>query len=315
MRFLVLGAGAIGGYYGGRLIEGGADVTFLVRERRARQLADHGLVVKSPLGNIACPVKTLLAQEAREPFDVVLLSCKAYDLESAIEAIWPTLGSKGAVLPLLNGLLHMTALTERLGEARVLGGVCYIGVTLDRSGEIMHMGELDRLTFGELSGERTERCEAIAAAFATTRLTATLNDNIMQAMWEKFVMLASLAAATTLTRANVGEIMAAPKGEWLMLSVLGEVECIAAAEGHAPAPEALDRTRKMLTARGSTFSASMMRDMIAGGPTEGNHIIGDLVRRAERHAVPVPLLRVALANLQVHEARRQSSEKALPASH
>ena len=304
MRFLVLGAGAIGGYYGGRLLESGADVTFLVRERRARQLAERGLVIKSPLGNIARDVKTVRAEEAREPFDVVLLSCKAYDLDGAIEAIRPTLGPQSAVLPLLNGTSHIATLSERLGAAHVLGGACYIGVTLDAASEIVHMGEMDRLTFGEVSGERTKRCEAIAEAFSGTKVTASLSDDIVQAMWEKFVMLASLAAATTLTRANVGEIMAARLGEWLMLSVLGEVERIAVAEGHPPAPEALERTRKMLTAKGSTFSASMMRDMIAGNRTEADHIIGDLVRRAERHGIAAPLLRVALANLEVHEARR-----------
>jgi 2-dehydropantoate 2-reductase len=309
MRFLVLGAGAIGGYYGGRLVEGGADVTFLVRERRARQLADHGLVVKSSLANISRPVKTLLAEEVREPFDVVLLSCKAYDLDSAIEAISPALGGQSAVLPLLNGLVHMTVLNERFGASHVLGGACYIAVTLERSGEIVHMGDMDRLTFGEPSGERSQRCEAIAAAFTKTKVTTALNENIIQAMWEKFVMLASLAAATTLTRANVGEIMRAPSGEWLMLSVLSEVERIAAAEGHAPAQEAIERTRKLLTTRGSTFTASMMRDMIAGGRTEGEHIIGDLVQRAERHDLPAALLRAALANLQVQEARRQAASR------
>jgi len=312
MRFMVLGAGAIGGYYGGRLLEAGADVTFLVRERRASQLVEHGLVVKSALGDIARPVKTLLAEQAREHFDVVLLSCKSYDLDGAIEAIRPALGSGTAVLPLLNGITHLTALTERLGEAQVIGGACYIGVTLDPAGAILHMGEMDRITFGELSKERSQRCEAIAAAFSATKVTAVISDDILQAMWE-FVMLASLAASTTLTRANVGEIIAARSGEWLMLSLLGEVERIAAAEGHAPLPDALERTRKMLTAKGSTFSASMMRDMIAGNRTEADHIVGDLVRRAEKHAIAVPLLRTALANLEVHEARRRAGQ-ALPAS-
>ncbi|MBV9751689.1 MAG: ketopantoate reductase family protein [Hyphomicrobiales bacterium] len=312
MRFMVLGAGAIGGYYGGRLLEAGADVTFLVRERRASQLVEHGLVVKSALGDIARPVKTLLAEQAREHFDVVLLSCKSYDLDGAIEAIRPALGSRSAVLPLLNGITHLTALTERLGEAHVIGGACYIGVTLDPAGAILHMGEMDRITFGELSKERSQRCEAIAAAFSATKVTAVISDDILQAMWE-FVMLASLAASTTLTRANVGEIIAARSGEWLMLSLLGEVERIAAAEGHAPLPDALERTRKMLTAKGSTFSASMMRDMIAGNRTEADHIVGDLVRRAEKHAIAVPLLRTALANLEVHEARRRAGQ-ALPAS-
>lgn len=304
MRILVLGAGAIGGYYGGRLVEGGADVTFLVRPRRLRQLAERGLVVRSSLGDIERPVKTILAEEIRDAFDVVLLSCKAYDLDGAVAAIAPALGPQSAVLPLLNGMNHMAALSGRFGAARILGGACYIGATLDPSGEVRHVGDMERLTFGELSGERSARCDAIAQAFAATTVKASLNDNIIQAMWEKFVMLASLAATTTLMRGTVGEIMAAPGGEGLMMEALGECGRVAAAEGHAPSTEAVERTRKMLTMRGSTFTASMMRDLVAGGPTEGDHIIGDLVRRAERRGVAVSLLRVALCNLQVHEARR-----------
>ncbi|HYM04301.1 MAG TPA: 2-dehydropantoate 2-reductase [Stellaceae bacterium] len=305
MRILVLGAGAIGGYYGGRLVEGGADVTFLVRQRRAGQLAERGLVVRSPLGDIERKVKTVFAEDIREPFDLVLLSCKAYDLDNAIDAVAPALGPQGAVLPLLNGMNHMAALSGRLGAARVLGGACYIGATLDPSGEVRHVGGMESLTYGEVSGERSARCDAIARIFAATKINAVLNDNIIQAMWEKFVTLASLATATTLMRGNVGEIMAAPSGEWLMLEALGECERVAAAEGHAPAREAVERTRKMLTQRGSAFTASMMRDLVAGGPTEGDHIIGDLVRRADRRGIAVYLLRVALCNLQVHEARRK----------
>ena len=304
MRFLVLGAGAIGGYYGGRLVEGGADVTFLVRSRRARQLADNGLVVHSPLGDIRRPVRTILAEQLREPFDIVVLSSKAYDLDSAIAAIAPALGPQSAVLPLLNGINHMAALSGRFGAARVLGGACYIGAALDAQGEVHHVGGMERLTFGEVSGERSARCDAIAAAFTKGKVNASLSDNIMQAMWEKFVTLASLATATTLMRGTVGDIMAAPLGEWLMLEALGECERVAAAEGHAPSAGAVAQTRKMLTTPGSSFTASMMRDLVAGGATEGDHIIGDLLRRAEKRSVPVHLLRVALCNLQVHEARR-----------
>jgi 2-dehydropantoate 2-reductase len=305
MRILVLGAGAIGGYYGGRLVEGGADVAFLVRPRRQRQLAERGLVVRSPLGDIERPVKTLLASEIREPFDLVLLSCKAYDLDEAIAAIAPALAPQSAVLPLLNGINHMAALSGRFGAARVLGGACGIGVVLEPSGEVRHTSPTEWLTFGEVSGERSARCDAIARLFAASKVNAALSDNIMQAMWDKFVMLAALAAATTLMRGNVGEILAAPLGEWLMLEALGECQRVAAADGHAASGKALESTRKMLTMRGSTFTASMMRDLVAGGRTEGDHIIGDLVRRAERRSVAVPLLRIALANLQVHEARRK----------
>ena len=306
MRILVLGAGAIGGYYGGRLVEGGADVTFLVRPRRARMLAEHGLVVRSPLGDIERKVKTVLAGEVRESFDLVLLSSKAYDLDSAVDAIAPAVGAHGAILPLLNGINHMAVLSGRFGAERVLGGACGIGVLLEPSGEVRHIGNMEWLTYGEVSGERSGRCDALARIFARTKINATLNDHIIQAMWDKFVMLASLAAASTLTRANIGEMLAAPLGEWLVLESLSECARVATADGHPPTKESLERTRKMLTTRGSPFTASMQRDLVAGGATEADHIIGDLVRRAERRGLEVPLLRIALANLQVHEARRET---------
>ncbi len=307
MRILVLGAGAIGGYYGGRLVEGGADVTFLVRPRRAQILAERGLVVRSALGDIERKVKTLLAGDLREAFDLVLLSCKAYDLDDAIEAIVPAVGPRSAILPLLNGINHMAVLSGRFGAERVLGGACGIGVVLEPSGDIRHVGNTEWLTFGEVSGERSARCDAIAKIFAASKINATLADDIIQEMWDKFVMLASLAASSTLTRANVGEMLAAPLGEWLVLEALRECQAVAAGDGHPPSAAAIERTRKMLTTRGSPFTASMQRDLVAGGATEGDHIIGDLVRRAEKRGIDVPLLRIALANLQVHEARRKKA--------
>jgi 2-dehydropantoate 2-reductase len=307
MRILVLGAGAIGGYYGGRLVESGADVTFLVRPRRAQVLAERGLVVRSALGDIERKVKTLLAGDLREAFDLVLLSCKAYDLDDAIEAIVPAVGPRSAILPLLNGINHMAVLSGRFGAERVLGGACGIGVVLEPSGDIRHVGNTEWLTFGEVSGERSARCDAIARIFAASKINASLADDIIQEMWDKFVMLASLAASSTLTRANVGEMLAAPLGEWLVLEALRECQAVARGDGHAPTAAAIERTRKMLTTRGSPFTASMQRDLVAGGATEGDHIIGDLVRRAEKRGIDVPLLRVALANLQVHEARRKKA--------
>lgn len=307
MRFLVLGAGAIGGYFGGRLAEGGADVTFLVRPRRAQRLAERGLVVRSALGDIERPVKTVLADQVTEPFDTVLLSSKAYDLDSAMAAIAPAMGRDSVVLPLLNGLNHLDALRARFGAARVLGGACYIGATLDASGEVRHGGEMQALTFGEIAGGRSARCDAILAAFTPTKVKASISDDIIQTMWEKFVMLAALAAATTITRAVIGEILEAPSGEAFMMESLAECQKVAAAEGHAASDKWLASVRKMLTARGSQFTASMMRDLVGGGPTEGEHIIGDLVRRAAAHGIAVPLLGIALTNLQVHEARRRKA--------
>ncbi len=306
MRILVLGAGAVGGYFGGRLAEAGADVTFLVRPPRARKLAERGLVVKSPLGDIERRVATIEAEAVTTPYDVVLLSCKAYDLDAAMTAVAPAIGARSAVLPLLNGLAHIDVLRRRFGDERVLGGACYIGAALSAEGHILHLGEVHVLAFGELSGARSRRAEAIADEFAKAKFKTQLSERVVDVMWEKFVMLTTLAALSTITHATVGEMMAAPEGERAMLSVLAECEAVAQASGHPLIPEAATRTRKMLTDRASGFTASMRRDMEQGGPTEGDHILGDMIRRGAAQDIATPLLRLALCNLQVYEARRRS---------
>ena len=303
MRILVLGAGAIGGFFGGRLAEAGVDVTFLVRARRKAQLEANGLVVKSAAGDIALKPKLLTAGEAPSPFDIVLLSCKSYDLDDAIAAIAPFMGPCSAVVPLLNGLAHMDRLSAALGSARVMGGACHIGAALDPDGTVRHIGELQAITFGELTRAPSERTDALLAAFARSKVRASVAPDIMQARWEKLVMLAALAATTTLTRATIGEIMAAPSGEAFALAALGECAAIAAAEDHAPSEKSLAQARTLLTTRGSPFAASTMRDLAAGRRTEGDHIVGDLVRRARKRGIAAPILSTALTNIEVHEAR------------
>jgi 2-dehydropantoate 2-reductase len=303
MRILVLGAGAIGGYFGGRLAEGGADVTFLVRGRRKAELDASGLVVKSITGDIALKVKTIAAGDKAPAFDIVLLSCKSFDLDVAIAAIAPFMGAHSAVVPVLNGLAHIERLSEALGAARVMGGACHIGAVLEPDGAVRHVGDMHVISFGELGGEASDRAKALAAEFARTKVKAIISPDILQAMWEKLVMLAALAAVTTLTRATVGEVVAAPTGERFALSALGECASVAAAEGHESSAASLAQARALLTAKGSPFAASTMRDLVAGRRTEGDHIVGDLVRRARRRGLLVPILSTALTNLEVHEAR------------
>ncbi|HXQ53419.1 MAG TPA: ketopantoate reductase family protein [Stellaceae bacterium] len=308
MRILVLGAGAIGGYFGGRLAEAGSDVTFLVRGRRKQELDANGLVVKSVAGDIALRPKTIAAGERAGPYDIVLLSCKSYDLDAAIAAVAPLMGPGSAVVPMLNGLAHIDRLAEALGRGRVMGGAAYISAALEPGGTVRHVGDMHTLAFGELTGETSARAQGLAAEFARTKAKAMLSPDIVQAMWEKLVMLAALAAATTLTRATIGEIMAVPEGEAFTTAALAECAASAASEGHAPSAAALANYRTMLTLRGSPFAASTMRDLAAGRRTEGDHIVGDLVRRAHRNGVAVPLLDIALLNLAVHEAKVASSK-------
>ena len=302
MRILILGAGATGGYFGGRLAEAGADVTFLLRPARAAQIAAGGLRVESPEGNIAREVKTVT--EVKNPFGLVVLSCKAYDLDSAIAAIRPAAGSGTTILPLLNGLAHYAALDEAFGVENVIGGLCHIMAALTPDGTVRHLGGPASLTFGERGGGVSARAGAIAENFAAARFTTRPSANVMQEAWEKFCLLAALASATCLMRASIGDIVAAQDGEAIIRALYAECQAIAAASGHAPRPKAAASALAYLTEPGSTATASMLRDLEAGHRVEAAQIQGDLVARAASLGLDVPLLRAAYCHLQCYEARR-----------
>jgi 2-dehydropantoate 2-reductase len=306
MKILVIGAGAIGGYFGGRLLEAGRDVTFLVRPKRAAQLAETGLVIKSRLGdaNLAKP-PTIQAPELHRPFDLILLSLKAYDLETAIDSFAAAVGPETAILPLLNGMSHLDLLDRRFGKDRVLGGaVLLLSATLDDQGRILHLNDGHILGFGERDGSRSARIEAIVREFAGVKTEARASMQIMLEMWEKWVFIAGLAGITCLMRASIGDISASG-GAPLSLRLLEECSAVAAGAGFAPRPEVIERLRSLLTAAGSPFTASMLRDIEHGGRTEADQIFGDLVRRGER-VLPAEgsLLRLAYVNLKAYEARR-----------
>jgi len=304
MRILVVGAGAIGGYFGGRLLEFGRDVTFLVRPRRGAELAMKGLVIRSRFGDATLPAPpTVTAAELREPFDLILLSCKAYDLVAAAESFAPAVGANTAILPLLNGMGHLDLLAARFGGGRVLGGLCIISVTLDGEGRILHLNDSHVVSFGERDGrDGSGRVEAIAAEFEGTHCEARRSNNIMQEMWEKWVLIATTAGINCLMRAPIGDIVAAGADN-LGLALLDECCAIAAWQGYEVAESARQRIHSLLTGPGSMFAASMLRDIERGAPIEANHIIGDLLRRGEAERV-YPLLRIAEAHLNTYQARR-----------
>lgn len=303
MRFLILGAGATGGFFGARLVEAGADVTFLVRERRAAHLKADGLVLSGPQGTLRIPVNVIVRAEPGDSYDVVILSCKAYDLVPAIEAVGAAVGPGSTVLPLLNGLAHYRALDERFGEGRVLGGLCHLAATLAPSGEIQQLFPINSLTFGERRGGRSPRCDALHSVLGRIRSDVRYSENLMFDAWEKWVMLAALAGMTCLMRGSVGDIVAA-QGRELTETLLDECARIAARSGY-PIPEGrLAQTRALLTQPGATFTASMLRDIERAGPTEGEHILGDLLKRARELGVSTALLPIAYTHLQVYELRR-----------
>ena len=299
MRMLMVGAGAVGGYFGGRAAEAGADVTFLVRPRRAAQLAADGLVIRSPRGNIARPVATVQAAALGGPYDAVVLSCKAYDLDDAIASFAPAAGPGTAVLPLLNGMRHLDVLEARFGPGAVLGGQCQIAATLEPDGTIRHLGDVQALSLGERDGSRSPRVEALAAAFAGCGGRAS--STILQDMWEKWVFLASLACLTSSMRAAVGDVAAAG-GSWFAHGLFDEAAAIAVAAGYPPRQAFAERMRGAIAAPGSTFTASMLRDLERGGRIEAGHIVGDLIARGSEEGTR--LLRTAYLHLRAYEARR-----------
>ncbi|HEY2676747.1 MAG TPA: ketopantoate reductase family protein [Steroidobacteraceae bacterium] len=303
MRTLVVGAGAIGGYFGARLLEAGRDVTFLVRPRRAEQLARNGLIVVSPLGNLDLPAPALvMAGAIQNHYDLVILSCKSYDLESSIEDFAAGVGPDSLVLPLLNGLRHLDVLDARLGPQRVLGGLARISSTLDDEGRIHQLGTFNSLVFGARQ-PKLRNMDGIASALMVPGFEGILSGDILQEMWEKWVFIAAAAATTCLMRASIGDIMSADARD-IPAGLLQECAAIAAAHGFAPREPSTRVGLSVLTTPGSAFTASMLRDIEQGGRIEADHIVGDLLRRSP-NALAAPLLSTAYAHLRAYEARRR----------
>ncbi|MEZ2145713.1 2-dehydropantoate 2-reductase [Bradyrhizobium sp. DN5] len=302
MRILVVGAGAIGGYFGGRLLQAGRDVTFLVRPRRASELASAGLVIKSPNGDVTLKdPPTVQADKLAEKFDVVLLSCKAFDLDDAIKSFAAAVGPNTAIIPMLNGMKHLDVLDQKFGAGRVLGGLCAIAATLNDKREVVQLQPMQSINYGERDGKLSDRVKAIDEAFRSGINGASASQNIMQDMWEKWVFLSTLAASTSLMRTSVGNILAAPGGRDFLLGMLDETSAIAAASGYAPGGPFFERVKGNLTTEGSPMTASMFRDIKAGLPVEADHVIGDLIARGDAAKVPVPKLRIAYTHLKAYE--------------
>jgi 2-dehydropantoate 2-reductase len=304
MRILVVGAGSIGGYFGGRLLEAGRDVTFLVRPRRAEELARTGLSIRSAFGDVSiAKPPTIEAEAIGEAYDLVLLSCKAYDLEGAIESFRPAVGANTMILPLLNGLRHLDTLQTNFGDPAVLGGWCMISVTLGADGTIVHLNDTHGISFGERDGSESERVRSIAETFSAAKFESRSSNAILQEMWQKWTFIATGAGITCLMRATIGDIVEAGAASYAA-TLLDEAATIAKLEGYPIPIATLEQSRATFTTPGSLLTASMLRDIERGARTEADHVIGDLLRRGEERDRVFPLLRAVYAHLRAYEGRR-----------
>ena len=301
MRILIVGAGAVGGYFGGRLAEAGSDVTFLVRPSRAKQLAQDGLRIISPHGDAVLTPKLVSAEEIGTPYDLVFLSVKAYALEAAMNDFAAAVGQETMILPVLNGMRHVDLLTKRFGEYAVIGGVCQVATEIDDKGRIVQLADFQQLVYGERNGETTPRLQTLDATLQRGEFDARLSTDIMQEMWEKWVQLVSLGAITCLMRGTIGEIVAAPGGADMSLKVLDESAAVATACGHKPSEALLSRHADAMTAPGSQLTSSMYRDLRKGAPVEADHILGDFIERGTARGITAPLLKAAFVNLRVYQ--------------
>ena len=311
MKMLVLGAGGIGGLVGGRLAQRGSDVTFLVREKRKAQLDREGLTIESPQGHAHVQVRSILQAEAGAVYDLVLLTCKAYDLDSAMEAIRPAVGPSTAVLPLLNGIAHLERLNQAFGPERVLGGTARMQVTLTPSGTIRQLNDWQTITFGEQDGRESERLQAFQSALEPTGIEAKLSRSIQRELWMKLVHLATVASGTCLMRANIGEIARTPEGTALLNRLLQLNAEIATREGHPPEESFLQGYRKLFATQDATYEASMLRDLEKGGQVEAEQIVGFMLERCRAAGLDDALLLAAYTHLKAYEQRRDAGR--LPA--
>jgi 2-dehydropantoate 2-reductase len=303
MRVLIVGAGSTGGYLGGRLADAGQDVTFLVRPGRMAQLSETGLRIVSPAGDVTISPKLIAAEALSEPFDLVILAVKGYALDAALAHMAPAVASGTTILPVLNGMRHIDILAARFGPLAVVGCTCMIALALDEQGRVVHLLPTQDLAYGEFDGRTTERILAIDAVMKTGRFNARLSPTIEREMWEKWVILAATGALNCLMRGAVGEIAAAPGGPHVALRLLDEVVAVVRAAGASPSDIFLDTAKGILTAKGSTVTTSMYRDIEQGRPIEADQVIGDLLLRAQTANVETPFLAAAYANLCVYTGR------------
>jgi len=278
-------------------------VTFLVRPSRAKQLSQDGLRITSPHGDAVLSPKLISADKINASYHIIFLSVKAYALEAAMNDFAAAVGPETMIFPVLNGMRHIDILTKRFGEHAVIGGVCLVAAEMDDQSRIVQLADFQRLVYGERNGETTPRLKALDATLQGAGFDARLSPEIMRAMWEKWVQLASLGAITCLMRGTIGEIVAAPGGAELGIDVVNESAAVATACGYKPLEKVLSRHTAAVTAPGSLLTSSMYRDLRKGAPVEADQILGDFIERGSARGVTTPLLKAAFVNLRVYQDR------------
>lgn len=303
MKILIVGAGAVGALFGSSLHQHGADVRFLLRPARKALVDAQGLTLELPSGSSHVQPRTISAGELEGGYDLVVLTNKAPALESAITDVAPAVGEDTHILPLLNGLRHLDRLDQTFGQERVLGGIAKTIATQASPTHILVNNAHSSITVGARTESQQAKARAVWQLLADAGIDADLSDHVMDDMWDKFCRMASLGAANCLLQGTVGEYMRSRSGGQIALQLFRECTDTAQAAGHPMHPQAITGYQRVLTNPNSSFNSSMYRDMRAGLPIEGDHLVGDMMRRSEAAGLPSPMLAIANAVLQTYSAK------------
>ena len=298
MKILIVGAGGIGGFFGAKLQQAGADITYLLRKQRQQLISDKGLTIETPKGSFTIHPQTVLADQLEPVYDLIILACKAFDLDNSLKSIAKA-SSKGIILPFLNGFTHLEILDREFGKERVMGGVAHIAATISETGSVKQLTELGSLTIGPRTPEQVALCQELFSLCQKTDFDSFYKENIEQALWDKWVFLASLAGMTTICRGSIGEIAATPYGKELSKRMFVECCAIAVSQQYPISEKAQLTSQEILTKEGSPFTASMLRDLLAGKKNEYQHILGDLIGFASNGSIDCPLLKLAFTHMAV----------------
>jgi 2-dehydropantoate 2-reductase len=302
MKFAILGSGAVGGYYGAKLARGGHDVTFIARGAHLAAIREHGLQIRSPmLGDFV--VRAAAEEDTAKvgPVDVVIVSVKAYDNDTALPLLRPMLGPKTTVLTVQNGVDSAREVASHVGEAAVIGGPTYIATALAAPGVIEQTGTHRRIVFGEVFGalpRMTDRVRRIHEALAGADIQAEAVEDGRVPIWEKFIFLVPLAGFTGASRLPIGPVWADPVIRARFLEAAREVEQVARAEGVPVAQDIVQRIGPYVEGIPGTMRSSLLIDLSQGKRIEVEALQGAVVRRAAQSGVAVPIMSTLYAVLK-----------------
>jgi 2-dehydropantoate 2-reductase len=303
VRVVVVGAGGVGGYFGGRLVHAGVDVAFVARGAHLDALRSGGLRVRSVRGDFAVPVRATDDPASLGEADHVLLTVKSYDTERVAPTLAPLLGERTAVVSLQNGVDNEEKLAASLGEGRIVGGAAYIFATISEPGVIDHTGGPARLVVGEWTGGTSERVTALVEAFRDAGVDIEESPDIRAVLWSKFAFICAQAGVTAASQLPIGEIRSEPAGRELFRGIAAEACAVAAAEGVTLPADLADRHLEFADRLDPGDRSSLYHDLSHGRRMELDALLGEIVRRGERHGVDVPSSRAVYGVLAPWAAR------------